>query len=85
LLATQHGNRIINKIIITKKCKEIQICGTNLPYFKMSALNILQECKIMLVFRTICLLVNAFIVAMLIKEDIFNVLNADGVKMVGLF
>jgi hypothetical protein len=51
----------------------------------MSAFNILQECKIMLVFRTICLLINAFIIAMLIKEDVFDVLNADGVKMVGLF
>jgi len=35
----------------------------------------------MLVFRTICLLANALIIAMLIKEDIFDVLKDDGVKM----
>lgn len=39
----------------------------------------------MLLFRTICLLANALIAAMLIKEDVFDVLKTDGVKMVGFF
>ena len=51
----------------------------------MSTFHTVQECKIMLVFRTICLLANAVIIAMLIKEDVFDVLKADGVKMVSLF
>ena len=51
----------------------------------MSTFHTLQECKIMLVFRTISLLANALIIVMLIKEDVFDVLKADGVKMVRLY
>lgn len=43
--------------------------------------NTFQECRTMLLLRTICLATNAFIMVILFKEEIFNVLKSDATKM----
>jgi len=38
----------------------------------------------MLILRTICLAANALIMVLLLKEDVFDILKSDSVKMVSL-